>query len=507
MNAYHPDMADNPSVPYDMHNVRDGEVDAGINVEAEQALLGAIMLNNDVLDHVSFIEPQHFSEQIHQQIFACIRGKLAQGLRADPITMLSDLRTMQVGEINGVAYVARLAGAASTVANARDYAIEVVSGFVVRNGLSLARDMWKMFAEKGYDTSILSIISDLEERVAELRALAPQAPADTDVDSALDRLLRNIGEEPQVKQRAIPFPLPEIGTVLQEPGFQVGNLYGLLGASGEGKTSLVLQVVRSALDAGHPVLLMSYDQTDEQVLRQMISQATGISVSQMIQRRINDHEFQMVADEGLRIKKLAPFHVRSLSDHKIGAIVSLTKRWAKTLKKMARPDGSHWGAPLIILDHNRKVRAEDPRADAGSKAAIVNGAGKALARDLEAVVLFLNQRNGKGMERYVPRPIAEDLFGGEQAKEDYDSILYIYRPERWRDEQLSVARDAAEAGKITQRFMLRKNWEDTPRDPAGMAEIGAIKTRYGAGGVKEFVKFEGRYTRYVSERPTTPELF
>ena len=123
-----------------------------------------------------------------------------------------------------------------------------------------------------------------------------------------------------------------------------------------------------------------------------------------------------------------------------------------------------------------------------------------MAEELGAAVLFLNQRNGKGMGRKVPRPIAEDLYGGESSKEDYDAIMYIYRPERWRDEQLSIARDQADADDINKRFMLRKSFNDTPRDPENMAEIGTLKVRYGRTGIKEFVRFEGQFTRYESER-------
>lgn len=78
--------------------------------------------------------------------------------------------------------------------------------------------------------------------------------------------------------------------------------------------------------------------------------------------------------------------------------------------------------------------------------------------------------------------------------------MYIYRPERWRDEQLSIARDQADADEINKRFMLRKSFNDTPRDPENMAEIGTLKVRYGRTGIKEFVRFTGQFTRYESER-------
>ena len=130
-----------------------------------------------------------------------------------------------------------------------------------------------------------------------------------------------------------------------------------------------------------------------------------------------------------------------------------------------------------------------------------------MAEELGAAWLSLNQRNGQGNGRDVPRPIASDLYGGEASRMDYDAILYLYRPERWRDMALRVAKDANEDEKIRKRFMLRKSWFEPGEDPEGMAEIGAVKVRYGDANVSEFVRFEGRFTRYVSTRPTAPELF
>jgi replicative DNA helicase len=478
-----------------------------VNIEAEQAILGVLLMDNAlVASEVSFLEPEHFGEKLHETTFRAIADLTSRGRRADPVTLKDYLADEKVSEDMTVSqYLARLVAAAVPASLAREYALAVIDSHAARKAARACDDYAGRFLARDTSKGITDLVAGLEDELGAVRALAPSVKERESISDVLDVFLHKLGEGRRGEGRSIPLPLPELADVLQEDGFQAGNLYGLLGASGEGKTSLMLQILRCAADAGHPAFLLSYDQTPEQVTRQMISQATGISVSQMTRynpstsNTLSAKEMEMIVAETERLRRL-PMGAKRLTNQRIGSIASLARSWVGKVRKSRAPDGTPWGAPLIILDHNRKVTPEDPRAHEGRIAGAVNGAGKAMAEELGAAVLFLNQRNGKGMGRKVPRPIAEDLYGGETAKEDYDAILYIYRPERWRDEQLSIARDQADADDINKRFMLRKSFNDTPRDPENMAEIGTLKVRYGRTGIKEFVRFEGQFTRYESER-------
>jgi replicative DNA helicase len=485
-----------------------------VNLEAEQALLGCLLIDNALLaSEVPFLEPEHFGEKLHRETFIAIADLVARGRRADPITLKAYLPDEDVGPDYTVSqYLARLVAEAVPSSFIRDYALAVIDSHAARKAATACQDYAGLFLHRDPSKGITDLVAGLEDELGAVRALAPSIKERESISDVLDSFLRKLGEGRRGEGRSIPLPLPEIADVLQEDGFQAGNLYGLLGSSGEGKTSLMLQILRCAAEAGHPVFLLSYDQSAEQVTRQMISQATGISVSQMTRynppssNTLSVKEMEMIVTETERLRKL-PMGVKKLTNQRIGSIVSLARSWVGKVRKSRAPDGSPWGAPLIILDHNRKVTPEDPRAHEGRIAGAVNGAGKAMAEELGAAVLFLNQRNGKGMGRRVPRPIAEDLYGGETAKEDYDAILYIYRPERWRDEQLSIAKDQNEADEVSRRFMLRKSFNDTPRDPENMAEIGTLKVRYGRTGMREFVRFVGTFTKYESERHAQPEMF
>lgn len=463
------------------------------NIDAECALIGALLLHNEALAACPFLEPAHFSEPLHGRIFSTMRDLVERGRRADPVTILEYLKDEpDVAEGFTVRqYVARMMAEAVPASGARDYAIAILDSYASRYGATLCGEFQARFLSRGPSEGILSIIGEMEDEIGTLRGLAPGADMRGDIESYALAFMERISER-RTAPEGVPMPFAEMSRVLQTDVFEYGNLYGLLASSGEGKTSMTLQIVDAAASAGHPVLFLSYDQTGEQILRQMASQRSGVSYAQMMQKGgMARRDEQLVIEAADDIRRL-PIHPRRCTNEKIGRICGYAQAFAKRWRTRVQRDGTPYKGPLIVLDHNRKVTPDDSRAHEGRIAASINGAGKALAEEIGAAVIFLNQRNSGGSKRDVPRPIALDLFGGEQAREDYDAILYLYRPEKWRDEKLKICASASEEDKIRARFRI--NGEE----PENLAEIGALKVRYGDQSVREVLEWEGRYTRYRS---------
>ncbi|RFC66468.1 helicase DnaB [Fulvimarina endophytica] len=483
------------------------------NLEAEQAILGAMLINNEAVQSVPFLEPAHFFEPLHQDIFDGIRKMITGGRVATPITVKTFLPAdHRVGNLTVAQYLARLAAEATSIINTADYGRAIYDLAIRRRLITIGEGIVNEAFDAPFDHDPALQISQAEEHLIELARGTISDDGDHDHVAMMDSVLDRIQSPRKASGGGVPVPLPEIADVLQEDRLGAGNLYGLLGASGEGKTSLMLQFIRTAAQAGHPVFLYSFDQRPEQVYLQMWSQECGISVAQIARhdaggrRSLNDAEME---DLRAARDRMHPFDLkfRRVSNIKAAALCALAKRDVTTVRRRYEKRGESMPTPLIILDHVSAVTADDPRADAGSIASAVNRPCKGMAEELGAAWLSLNQRNGKGAGRKVPRPIAEDLYGGEASRMDYDAILYLYRPERWRDMALRTAVDAKEEADIMNRFMLRKSFRDPGENPEGMAEIGAVKVRYGDSNVSEFVEFEGRYTRYVSRRRQEAELF
>ena len=450
------------------------------NIEAEQAILGAVFINNAAYDVVStFLKPDHFFEELHRELWKVIGQVIESGKNANPITIKPyiDADKRVTDEMTVFQYTLRLSAEAVTVVGASGLAQTIVD-------LAQHRELNSIFLEGNNqvnnpspDRSAAQIAADIEERLAAIRAESPKAEGPGTAKAAVARIM-----EQDAKGAIVPtikMPLDQITEVLNGD-LEAGNYYGLLSSSGEGKTSLLVQIVDYVAKSGHPALVISYDQSPEQIFQQMASQRTGIDGPRIRQKQLTDNEKERYYTELLTISKL-PIEVKRCTREGTAQLGGYVRQFRKRFPN---------GYPMIFLDHVRKVTPRDPKAHEGRIASEINGFCKAMAVEMNAVWLSLMQRNSAGMKRDNPRPISSDIFGGEQAKEDFDGILYLYRPDKYKEDQLRIAKNEKEKDEIERRF---DGWAD-------QAELGALKVRFGDSTVRRRLRFEKECTRYVSMR-------
>lgn len=460
-------------------------------IEAEQALLGAVMMNNESLSVATAkgLEPADFSEQLHGEIFATMLNLADRQRSINPVTLISQLdRSMKVGEITISQYLASIVASAVNVINVPDYTQAIISSACRRQLISLSDLMSETGYNIGDDFAIADNIAQIEDELDflkdQLAEKATHTNAGTDYLSDFDAA---------AKQDVIPgvkIALPEIAYVLSEKHFEKGNLYGLLSSSGEGKTSLVLQLITGALEDGNPVLFLSYDQSASQCVRQMIAQKHGIDVSRQREpHKLNDQEqndcvsfAHWINDQLFEIKKCQHENATGLERY--------VKQFVRRMKAKAARQNREWKVPLVVVDHIGKVAVKDPRADAGRQAGQINMVFKAAAEAHGCTFFVLNQRSTGSVKRDNPHPISTDIYGGEGARADYDAFLYLYRAEKYKAERLQMYRNnAREIEKLNGIFGAA---------PEGKAKIGALKCRFSSPNITRIVEWDAKFTRYVS---------
>ncbi|MDH0126656.1 helicase DnaB [Brucella intermedia GD04153] len=457
------------------------------NIEAEQAILGAVFINNAAYDAVSnFLKPEHFFEKLHATLWASIGSLISTGKKANPVTLKPFIPADDKvsDDMTVFQYAVRLATEAVTVVNAVDYAHCIVDLFQDRQLISISLDAMDQAYNPSPDKSAADIAAEIEEKLAVLRSESPKAEGPGTAKASVERMLEE--EKSGAVSPSIEMPLPQITEVLNG-SLEVTNYYGLLSSSGEGKTSLVLQIVDHVARNGHPVLFLSYDQSAEQIFRQIASQRTGIEVPRIRQKLLTDKEKERYYTALLEISRLR-IEVKKCKTEGVAQLGGYVRQFRKRF-----PDGY----PMIFLDHVRKVAPRDPRAHEGRIASEVNGFCKAMAEEINGVWFSLIQRSSVGLKRDNPRPISADVFGGEQAKEDFDGLLYLYRPDKYKEDQLRIAKNDKEKDEIERRF---DGWRD-------QAEIGALKVRFGDSTIRRRLRFEKECTRYVSMRQETDATF
>lgn len=453
------------------------------NIEAEQQLIGAILIDNSSLAVVApIISGEHFFEEIHRRIFNATSKMILAGQEANPITLKPFLPGAEkVGQLTIQEYLIRLSAEAVAPRLIRGFARAIREMWVRREAISAATAAIDKSFDLAPGEDVLAAMRPFEDRLVELRAESLTARDAIRMGAHLVETMTAKGAKREFT--GIPLALPEIGDVISDVRFEAGNLYGLLSSSGEGKTSLTIQIIRHALAADHPTIFLSYDQSPDQCLQQMIAQEHGIESRRQRQRLLSEKEWEKVFDFAGWIDK-KPFRIKKCANETILDLAAEARSFLRS-----RANGN---APLVVIDHILAIRTLDQfqRADEGTKAMSTTRPAKALAEEIGGPVLILNQRSTLGARRANPRPIGPDLYGGERAKNDYDAVLYLYRAAKWREERERIASNEADKRTITHVF-----GDVTPEDEA---EIGTIKCRFGPTNITRKVQFDAKFTRYIS---------
>lgn len=469
------------------HNDRITEDDA---LKAAEKFFACVLADNNVMADCG-LDAEDFAEELHRRIFREAL-KLFQsqqhinavslkpgvpkglpGLQGTPAEYLTALQMM---------------GSNPSVKYELEPALQIIKGVALARGLAEDAKMATEIASEGH--SLLTLdeeIEALEQRLRERRTRLSALKAGV---SAADAYLASFNASAQRDGVVgVPIAMPEIAKVLSEPVFEAGNLYGLLSSSGEGKTSLTMQIILHAIKNGHPVQFQSYDQSAAQCVRQMIAQEKGIDLKQQREpnERMSQHERDACVNFALWLKQ-QPLEIVKCKREGVSQLVAYGRRFAKRY--------ANGKSPLIVIDHIGKVKPKDPKLSADRISGDVTVELKALAEEIDGAVLILNQRNGLGDKRDNPRPIAADLYGGTGARADYDAIMYLYRAEKYKAEREKIAASDSDWKKINKVF---------GSDVAGVAEIGVIKSRFGDPTITETLRFEARFTRYVSDKPVAPQ--
>lgn len=458
--------------------------------QAAEKFFACVMGDNTIMADCG-LDEEDFAEDLHKRIFREAQRLFQSHQHINAVSLKpgvpKDLPGLPCSPAEYLDNLQKL-GTKLSAKYELDASLQIIKGVALARGLAEDAKFATEIAAEGH--SLLTLdeeIEALEQRLKERRTRLSALKAGV---SAADAYLASFNASAKRDGVVgVPIAMPEIAKVLSEPVFEAGNLYGLLSSSGEGKTSLTMQIILCAVKAGHPVLFLSYDQSAAQCVRQMIAQEKGIDLKQQREpsKFMSPQEQETCVNFALWLKK-QPLEIIRCQREGITQLVAYARRFVKKL--------ANGKTPLVVLDHVGKVKPRDPKLSADRISGDITVEAKACADETASAWLVLNQRNGFGDKRDNPRPIAADLYGGSGARADYDAVMYLYRAEKYKAEREKIAASDSDWKKINKVF---------GSDVAGIAELGVIKSRFGDPTITETVRFEARYTRYVSDKQAAPQ--
>jgi len=459
------------------------------NIEAEQALLGAILVNNDAFDRVSdFLLPEHFSEELHRRVYDIASQLIRAGKIATPITLKTFLGEHDLGGITIPQYLARLAAEATTVINAEDYGRTIYDLALRRQLILIGEDI----VNSAYDAPVSAAPREqIEEAERKLYSVAESGRYDGGFQRFSDALTTAVDMAAKAWERD--GRLSGIATGLTDldhkmGGLQASDLIIVAGRPGMGKTALATNIAFNIAKAyefevradgshatvnGGIVGFFSLEMSAEQLATRIISEQSGVASYKIRRGDITEDDFHGIAEAAREMQSI-PFYIDQTGGL---SIAQLTAR-ARRLKRQR-------GLDVLVIDYLQLLSGSKSRSDnrVQEMTEITTGL-KALAKEMNVPVIALSQLSRQVEARDDKRPQLSDLRESGSIEQDADVVMFVFREEYY------IKNKQPREG--TEEFLT---WQSDMERVHGRAEVILGKQRHGPTGTVELA-FEAEMTRF-----------
>ena len=473
------------------------------NIEAEQALLGAILVNNEAFYRVSdFLAPEHFYEPVHREIYE-IAGKIIRaGKAATPITVKTYLPDQLTAEMTLPQYLARLAAEATTVINSADYGQTIYDLAIRRSLIQIGEGMVSTAYESDVDMTAPKQIEDAEKSLFDLAEKGQYNGGFQPFNEALTEAIKMAGEAYQRDGTlsGTATGLTDLDRLMG--GLQRSDLVILAARPAMGKTSLAtniaFHVARSwrgdvtpdghhkTVDGGQ-VAFFSLEMSAEQLATRILAEQAEISSSDIRRGNIHESQFTRLVDVSNMLAAV-PLYI----DDTGGLSVSQLAARARRLKRQK-------GLDLIIIDYVQLLSGSSRKASENRVQELteITTTLKALAKELEVPIIALSQLSRAVEARDDKHPQLADLRESGSIEQDADVVLFVYREEYYLKNK--------EPKEGTPEHM---KWQEEMEQVHGRAEVIIGKQRHGPTGTVQ-LSFEAQFTRFgnLARDQYLPERF
>jgi replicative DNA helicase len=462
------------------------------NVEAEAALLGALMIDNRLVEDVQLkLKPDHFFEPLHGRIYDAILKLTDSNRIANPVTLKPLFETDEaMKEVGGPAYLAQLTGSGAAVIGARDFAAQIYDLALLRALVGVGRDL----VEGALDTSEdVAPLAQIERAETELYKVAEEGGAEGKAKSFAEATKEAL----RVAEAALNSGggLSGITTGLSDLNARMGGLHRsdliiLAGRPGMGKTSLATNIAFSAAtrflqdqadgidparSAGAPVAFFSLEMSADQLATRILAEQSEVTGEQIRSGRIHAQEFKKLARAAAELTSL-PLYI---DDTPALTIAALRAR-ARRLKRQK-------GISMVVVDYLQLLQGTGRGSSGDNRVQEISEISrglKQLAKELHVPVLALSQLSRAVEQREDKRPQLSDLRESGSIEQDADIVLFVYR----EDYYLAAKQPPDDHADFAA-------WQEEMGRAYGKAEIIVAKQRHGATG-KVRVKFDSRITKF-----------
>jgi replicative DNA helicase len=404
------------------------------NLEAEQALLGALLYDNAAYERLSDrLAPHHFHEPFHQRMYAAIEAHIRKGQLAEPILLADEFkRDPAFEELGGLRYLADMVDRAPPAANAPDYARAIYDLALRRELIRIGGDISVTAQQTG--DSELTARDQIEAAETALYTLAESGTSSTGFVPFADALRGAIDMAAEAYSRD--GGLAGISTGLIDLDQKLGGLHPsdlliLAGRPSMGKTALATNIAfhvarnyawepqpdgsKKTVNGG-VVAFFSLEMSAEQLSMRLLAEVSGVSSDRLRKGEIDASEFGRVRDAAIEIQD-SPLYIDDTGGLAIGKLAARSRR----LKRQ-------YGLDLIVVDYLQLITGDSKGNDNRvQEVSMITQGLKALAKELAVPIIALSQLSRQVENREDKRPQLSDLRESGSIEQDADVVMFVYR--------------------------------------------------------------------------------
>ena len=450
------------------------------NIDAEQALLGSILVNNDIIDEVAnIINPTSFYDPVHTKIYEVIEILNNKGMIANPITLKNYFeKDNMLNEVGGTEYLVKLTRFSGSTKQAIDYA-KVIHEMYLRRELILISDNLSAETLNSKDQNAEKIIENTEKSLFDLAERGSFSQSFLKFNQALDQTIEMATLAMKNDQGIVGVPTGLTALDEKLGGLHKSDLVILAGRPSMGKTALATNIAYHAAqkimnkEEKSSVAFFSLEMSSEQLSTRILSEQARIRSDDIRRGKVTEEEINRYIETSRNIYNLPLF----IDETPAITIATLSNR-ARRIKRL-------FGVSLIVVDYIQLMRSNSNKNEGRVQeiSEITQGL-KALAKELNVPILALSQLSRAVEQRDDKQPQLADLRESGSIEQDADVVMFVYR------EAYYLERKMPKQGSIEYA-----EWQSKMNDVHGLADIILGKQRHGPTGTVK-VEFEGIYTKF-----------
>ena len=451
------------------------------NIEAEQSLIGSVLVNNDIIDEVSnIVNSSKFFDPIHKKIYEVIETLNNKGMIANPITLKNYFeKDSGLNEVGGVDYLVKLTRFSSSIKQAIDYAKIIHEMYVKRELIFISDQISDEAKDEKVEKTGENIIEDAEKSLFDLAERGNFTQTFLKFNQAIDQTIEmaTLAMKSEKGIVGVPTGLTDLDEKLG--GLHKSDLIIIAGRPSMGKTALATNIAYYAAknlqenNEKGSVAFFSLEMSSEQLSTRILSEQARISSHEIRTGKATEETLNRYIETSRNIYDL-PLYI----DETPAIAISTLSNRARRIKRL-------FGLNLIVVDYVQLMRTNTNRLDGRVQeiSEITQGL-KALAKELNVPVVALSQLSRAVEQRDDKKPQLSDLRESGSIEQDADVVLFVYREEYYLEKK-----------EPKQGSIEHAEWQSKMSDIHGQAELILGKHRHGSTGVVH-VEFEGMYTKF-----------